>query len=864
MATYLRFVERYAKLILAALALLTVYFAASLGKLTADSNPYLLSEEHPARRTILDMQREFTGTYDAVLVALYNEAGVFNPTTLAAVHSLTEAARRITLADATDAAQLRALGERYASAAPELQATIQGILAGGLEPNDFFAAERLVEQAQSLDLGPAERAFLGFLPRRLNPIKELAGMAATENILMRDGALIVRPSLRGTELDPERVRDEIMGNELMLNGVVSKDEKVALVTVELFVKQDDAEGQLRAHAAFAALVDDYRRQHPELQDDVRIAGVPIFIAEQKKLVDRDLGTLFPLVVGIVALILIGYFRRPLGVILPLLNVVMCSIWTLGLMAVLRAPLDLVTSVLPVFLVTICGADAIHIMIEYYSQRRAGAAPRAAMRETMRVMVSPVVLTTATTVAGFLFSTSTNISSIRSFGIFMAVGLVVAQIISLLLIPAWLSLGKAQPLDPARAPARRELLGPTLERAFRALLRRRKPVLAGFAFVLAGAGVLATRINVEDAGADYFASDNPFRLADEFVNRHIAGTSPGWIAVEGQGPGDLLRVESVEFVDRLDQFLQRQPHVTYGYSLAKYVKRMHLVMNDMDPAYNRLPQQVERIRSLDPGTGAELTEELAGKDIIAQSVLMYENGGGSDLSNVTNADYSKAVTMFTLNTTRASEYKQFLGALEGWLASNTPPGLRTVIGGTPVIWSGVLDEIIQGQVTSILLALSAVALVLMLWLRSVKLGILASLPLAATIVAYYGIMSALGIDLNIGTALISFLVVGIVDYSVHFLHRIRDQLAQGDELDAAVLYAVRHSGKSIVFNVVLFSLGFLALIASEFTPIVHLGLLVALALTISGFMSLFLIALLAPVFLGTAQERVLPQELPATS
>jgi predicted RND superfamily exporter protein len=177
-------------------------------------------------------------------------------------------------------------------------------------------------------------------------------------------------------------------------------------------------------------------------------------------------------------------------------------------------------------------------------------------------------------------------------------------------------------------------------------------------------------------------------------------------------------------------------------------------------------------------------------------------------------------------------------------------------------SSTVDEIVDGLLLSFVLALGTVATVLCLWLRSVRLGVLAALPLAATIVFFYAVMTALGIDLNIGTALISFLVVGIVDYSVHYLHRIRSRLAEGDSLDASLLYAVRHSGKSIVFNVIVFSCGFLALLLSDFTPIVHLGSLVALSLCLSGIMSLFLISMLAPTFMRGAETRRLAVKTPS--
>lgn len=311
---------------------------------------------------------------------------------------------------------------------------------------------------------------------------------------------------------------------------------------------------------------------------------------------------------------------------------------------------------------------------------------------------------------------------------------------------------------------------------------------------------------------------------------------------------MVTLDSVRFIAKLDAFLEKESHVTFTYSVPKYVQRMNLVMHDMDPAYDRLPQEKETVSWQDPDTGTWQHETISGDDIVSQSILMYENGGGSDLTNVLNSDFSKAVTLFTMNTNKASEYEALLQRLDDWLKQNKPSGYQIKLGGSPVIWTGVLHEIIKGQLTSFILAYLAVTLVLIFWLRSWRQGLLASIPLAATMICYYGLMSSLGIDLNIGTAIISFLIVGIVDYSVHYLHRIDSAYKQGMALNESLLYAIRHSGQSIAFNVLVFSCGFMTLLFSEFRPIIDLGILVAMALSISGCMSLFLITLLAPTFL----------------
>jgi predicted RND superfamily exporter protein len=872
-ATYLALIKRFPGIVLAVLFGITVFFLLQLPRLTMDSNPYLLSEDHPARKTILDMQKEFTGTYDAVLIAIENKNGIFNRVTLDAALDLTRASQRLILANQADADFLEAMGRKYAEREPRFQAGVTGLLKGGLEPNDYLQAEALQALGAGLDLSTEERTFLDYFPKRVNPIKELAGLAASENIVDDDGTLVVHMSLRDKETPPEVIREEVMGNSMMADGFVSRDETVTLVVVELAVKQEDAEGQLRAYDAFRHIVDDYAAKNPAFlaENNAFIAGVPIFIAEQKKLMDRDLATLLPFVIGIVTVILIAFFRRPLGVALPLMNVLMATIWTLGMMAVLHVPMDLITSVLPVFLITICGADAIHMMSEYYTQRGEGWDARTAVTRTLKIMVSPVVLTTVTTTAGFLLSTSTNISNIRSFGLFMVIGLGSAQLISLLLIPSWLNLfghlGRTKPVTAAPAAPKEQTdrngwLANALEGGLAVVIRHRKLAASVMGVVLVVLGYQATLIHVEDAGSSYFREDNQFRMADEFVNSHVAGTSPGWISVGKPGERSMLTVENAEFVEKLDHFLESQPNVTYTYSMAKYVKRLNYVMHEMDPAFNRLPEKTETITVVDPETGVASTETIPGDEIVSHAILMYENGGGSDLTNVLNSDYSKAVTMFTMNTTKASEYEELLKGLDVWLAANQPKDLTVVTGGSPVIWTGVLGEIMKGQITSFVLALAAVTLTLILWLRSWRHGVLTALPLACTMIAYYGIMSLLRIDLNIGTAIISFLVVGIVDYSVHYLHRIKHEMAEGAELDAALLRAVRHSGRSIVFNVLVFSLGFLSLLASDFTPIVHLGALVALALVISGFMSLFLLSVLAPWFIHGEAKEVKMSEMPA--
>ncbi|MFT6389258.1 MAG: putative RND superfamily exporter protein [Cellvibrionaceae bacterium] len=119
--------------------------------------------------------------------------------------------------------------------------------------------------------------------------------------------------------------------------------------------------------------------------------------------------------------------------------------------------------------------------------------------------------------------------------------------------------------------------------------------------------------------------------------------------------------------------------------------------------------------------------------------------------------------------------------------------------------------------------------------------------------FSGFLGRTPIELNIGTAIISFLALGVVDYSVHYLLLIQHGIKQGLFLDGSLEQAIAHPGHSIIVNVIVFSMGFVALLFSEFRPIVDLGRLVGFSLLISGVMPIFVIALLAPWFIPVSQS-----------
>lgn len=846
MEGYIRFIEKYARWVLFILLLITLLFAWKITDLTEDSNPYMLSESHPARKTIADIREDFTGTYDSVLIAIHNKKTVFNQATLDAVFTLTEQARKLILTNDEDVTEFLSILRDLPVDSPWNEQITQ-IRQRGFTQSDAMLVKSIYDARDQLRLSKRQASFLRFLVERIDPIKEMAGMSATENAFLVDSdTLKAAVTVNNLGVNPQMAQHALMNNELMNMGVVNQDGTVTMITIELGILPDDSVAQMRVYQIITNMVDNYKREHPAFVDDIFIAGVPVFFAEQTKTINHDMQLLFPITI-LVVFGLLGYFlRNRYGVLIPLLNIVGCVIWTLGMMAIVGTPLDLITSVLPVFLVTICSSDAIHIMVEYKHQIAQGKNRHDANQAMMRLMTRPVILTTLATCITFILSTTTNIVNLRNFGIYMTFGMFVALIISLLMIPAMLHIFKYQREDDStelqqETPTRiQHFLFVTL----RTIAAHRPVIMIGFGLLVFSALLIARHVKVDDMGSRYFAKTNQFRESDEFINSHIAGTSPGWIEIDTHKENGAIDLNIVNFIDRMEKFIHQQNNVTYSYSIARYIRRINYTLNDYNTQYNRLPFVEEKV--MEPnGDGAMQVICIKGNDIIRQSVLMYENGGGTDLTNVLNADFSKTTLLYTMNTTLASEYQQFHDKLVPWLDENIPQGTNYKLAGSPVIWTSVLSEMWQGQKTGIFISFLSIFAIMSMWFRSVRYGFFGTLPLVLTVIFYFSFMSILNIELNIGTAIISFLVLGVVDYSVHYIMRMKTCYEEGADAEKALHYAISSAGNAIVINIIVFFVGFMPLLFSAFRPIFDVGLLVGMSLFISGVLTIFTLSLFSP-------------------
>jgi predicted RND superfamily exporter protein len=202
-----------------------------------------------------------------------------------------------------------------------------------------------------------------------------------------------------------------------------------------------------------------------------------------------------------------------------------------------------------------------------------------------------------------------------------------------------------------------------------------------------------------------------------------------------------------------------------------------------------------------------------------------SGDPEDLERLVDFDFQRAQVMVRINDGSNMALKSVLGEIR---QMDGPAQSR--IGGYGLITADLADLVVKGQVTSLIFALAVVVVLLAGLFRSLPAGLIAALPLAFSMVVLFGWMGYLGIKLDVATALLSSIMIGVgVDYTIHFLWRYKAEREKGLVPAGAVLKTLTTTGRGISFNALSVILGFCALPFSVFLPIKLFGFLVMVSI-----------------------------------
>jgi len=340
----------------------------------------------------------------------------------------------------------------------------------------------------------------------------------------------------------------------MLDGtVISEDGRAAAIYVPIREKTES----YRIASEIESILQDF-----EGNEDYHITGLPV--AEDTFGVEMfvQMAISAPLAGLVIFLLLWVFFRSLVLITSPMILAMATVIITMGVLIGAGFPVHIMSSMIPIFLMPIAVVDSVHILSEFADLYPEERDSNATIRKVMGHLLTPMLYTSLTSAAGFASLMLTPIPPVRVFGAFVAFGILLAFVLTVLFIPAF-----AVSIDPKRLASLKAASAAGghgfLARSVRSLggVSRSfaKPLIVGFVLILALSAYGISTIRINDNPVRWFHQDHRIRLADRILNEHFGGTYMAYLVLEqtgdekvrtslGKKTDEILRVASQDGVD----------------------------------------------------------------------------------------------------------------------------------------------------------------------------------------------------------------------------------------------------------------------------------------------------------------------------
>ena len=615
-------------------------------------------------------------------------------------------------------------------------------------------------------------------------------------------------SLSTTELDEKRAI--ALAEPLLLDRLISPEADTTGINVTLQYPELSLT-EVPETAAFArSLARELEADYPGLT--VAVTGVSMLNNAFASSGQQDASTLMPVMFLVLVLFTILSLRSFAGAFATLSVVGLSAFTALGLAGWLGIQLTPIAVTGPVIIMTLAIADSVHILVSMLGFMKHGMEKSQALRESLRINFLAVLVTTVTTIIGFLTLNFSDAPPFHDLGNITAMGIAVAWLYSVTFLPALVTL---LPLKVKQQGNTEGLLQRSLERLSGFVVRKHRTLLwvAGPISLILIA--LVPFVDLDDQWVEYFDHRVEFRGDADFAIEHLNGlylVELSIPAVEAEGISEPAYLQNL---DTLSRWFREQPEVTHVVSYTDVIKRLNKNLHGDDPSFYGIPER---------------------RDLAAQYLLLYELSlpFGLDLNDRVNVDKSATRVSLTLANISTVETREFLDRTVDWMNDNLPATMASRPTGASVMFSYISQRNIESMLQGNVLAILLIAGVMILALRSFGIGILSILPNAAPILITLGLWSLLVGRVGMAAATVSASSLGIiVDDSVHFLSKyLRARREQGLDRPEAVRYAFRTVGVAIVVTTVILTAGFLVLSLSTFRINFELGILTSIAIVIA--------------------------------
>ena len=604
-------------------------------------------------------------------------------------------------------------------------------------------------------------------------------------------------SYESENLTTERVKEIkkiALGDPVLVNRLVNKEGSVAAINVTVRLPGIDSAKEIpEITVASRAMIAAFKEKYPQF--DVYVSGnVPLntafFESSQNDL--ALIGIMFLIVIAVTLLLTRNIFATLATLVVVMLSII-SAVGFIGLSEIkLTAP----SSVFPTMILTLAVADSIHILVTLLQKfRKEGYQKKEAIIESMRLNYMPVFITSVTTVVGFLTLNFGEVPPFWHLGNITAFGMSMAFLYSTTTLPALMAIFPIWKSSKDEAKNQKKSFYTSLGQ-FVAKQPIRLTIISS-TFII-GMTLMALQNVFNDSFVDYFDKSVKFRTDSDFINENLTGIYNAEFSIGSGESGGINNPIYLEKLNAFEEWLNEQEEVIHVNSFAEVTRKINKSMHADDDSYYKVPTNRQEA---------------------AQYLLLYELSlpFGLDLNNQINVDKSETRLTVVLQNLGSKKMLEFTSRAEKWLEENTPEYMHA-IGVSPTVMFAKLgfrqaDSMIKGNIIALLL----ISLVLMLALKSFKMGAISLIPNLTPVIVGFGFWAFYLAEINTGMVVVFGVTLGIiVDDTVHFMSKfLRARRELNYNAKDSVIYAFETVGRALVITTLVLVAGFTVLSTSPF-------------------------------------------------
>ena len=558
---------------------------------------------------------------------------------------------------------------------------------------------------------------------------------------------------------------------------------------------------------------------------VYIAGSLAVNDYNKQSVQKDMQKFVKLVLLMMMIFLFIVFRRISAVILPIFIVVLSLLTTIGAMALSGTPITIPTQILPSFLLAVGIGAVVHLLAMFFKDLNKNKDKAGAISYSLGHSGLAIIMTSLTTAAGLLSFSTAAIAPIASLGIFAALGVMIALLNTIVLLPALLTILPIKPAKEQQLEKSVKMDRLLLSIADFSFFHAKK--IVAISFVIAAAFVyLASQVEFKHDPLSWQPDNSPIKISTFRVDHELRGSVTMEVIIDTKKENGLYDAALLTKIDKLvheAEKLKTDKHfVGKGWGVGEVLKEIHRALHENNEKFYAITKN---------------------DALLPQEFLLFENSGSDDLEDLVDSQFSKARLTFKLPWMEAGEYTEISDKLTNLLESGLGDSVEITVTGMVPLFQRTLVAAMDSMAVSYVVAFILIAIMMIILLGSFKIGLVSMIPNILPIVMSLGFMALVDMPLDMFTMLVGAIVIGLsVDDTVHFFHNFAKYHHEGYSTKEAVEKTMLGTGRALVATSVVLSLGFFVYMFASLSNLINFGILAGGSIVI---------ALISNIILGPA-------------